>query len=103
MSTLKPTVKDLALRFVESQPGAQARFTDIQRFVYDLKHGAGAYDLARQGRVQNPNRGYFSGAFYVAHGTWPWSRRTSGYFITGPNRLVKQDNGLYTVYREVNN
>ena len=102
MSILKPTMKDKVLDFVESQPEGQARFTDIQRFVYDRNYGTGAYEAARAGKTQNPNRGYYSGAFYQAHGLYPWSRKTSGYFVTGANRLVKNSNGLYSVHRMYN-
>jgi hypothetical protein len=102
MSTIKPTMKDKVLDFVESQPGGQARFTDIQRFVYDRNYGTGAYEAARVGNTVNPNRGYYSGAFCKALSKWPWSNKKLGYFITGSNRLVKNSNGLYSVHRIYN-
>jgi hypothetical protein len=100
----KLTIKEQVLRYVESV--GSARFTDIQKFVYDLRYGKGSYDAGYQlcetyvwsaresnyvlrTRRMNQNRGYFASAF----------DKWGGYFVYGANRLVKDTDGLYTVVR----
>ena len=67
------------------------RFTEIQRFMVDLKFGAGAYDRYRNGG-QNQYRGWYCSYF---SGSW----RGPGLFMRGPFRLEKQSDGLYRTVR----
>lgn len=99
----KLTLKEKVLRFVEER--GSARFTDIQRFIVDNNLGQGTYDGAKRiekvwvngeyrDRLVNPYRGYHSCSFYNGG---RWSR--TGYFLTGPDYLVKGENGRYRVVR----
>lgn len=106
----KVTMKEKVLQFVESK--GSASFTEIQRFIVDENRGEGTYDAAagtdlvwdykkgERTRKANPYRGNYSSAFYKGHGSFPWSKRKDGYFLRGANRLVKGENGKYTVVRE---
>lgn len=93
----KITMKERILQFVESK--GSARFTEIQRFIVDLRYGQGTYDAASKSdltwskdgtltRKANPYRGYFSSAF----DSW------TGYLMHGKHCLVKNDDGSYSVY-----
>jgi hypothetical protein len=105
----KLTMKEKVLRFVESK--GSATFTEIQEFIVDTNKGPGAYREhqletvwdSKTGKtrpaMRRKYRGYYSGAFYKAHGMFPWSNPKDGYFLTGQNRLVKGENGKYTVVR----
>ena len=91
----KITVKEQVLQFVESK--GSARFTDIQRFIVDLRYGQGTYDAAAKTPLEwdpnikvNPYRGYFSSAF----DSW------TGYFLHGKDYLQKNDEGKYIVIRK---
>jgi len=96
---IKETMKSRVLNFVESQ--GSARYTDIIRFIVDYKFGPGAYDNTRtyQGmwpcKPENPYRGYYASAM-----TQGGMYHRQGYFLTGPERLVKGADGLYTVNRQ---
>lgn len=98
----KTTMKARVLDFVESK--SASRFTEIQEFIVDHNYGLGTYKAAAgtqstyYGKM-NPHRGYYSGAFYKAHGSWPWSKRTNGYFLNGTERLEKGEDGLYRTIR----
>lgn len=100
---MKTTLKEKVLQFVEQK--GSARFTDIQRFIVDHKFGQGTYDNTRvpvmkwngiywieTDRKENPYRGYHCSSF---SGTL--SR--PGYFMTGPDHLVKGEDGRYRVVR----
>ncbi len=91
----KITVKEQVLQFVESK--GSARFTDIQRFIVDLRYGQGTYDAAAKTPLEydpntkaNPYRGYFCSAF-SGYGA---------YFMLGENRLDKNEEGKYIVIRK---
>lgn len=99
----KLTLKEKVLRFVEER--GSARFTDIQRFIVDNNFGQGTYDGAKRiekvwvnggyrDRLVNPYRGYHSCSFWNGG---RWSR--TGYFLTGPDYLVKGEDGRYRVVR----
>ncbi len=95
----KMTMKSRVLLFVESQ--GSARYTDIIRFIVDRKFGPGAYDNTRTsnewnlGKTENPYRGYYASAM-----TRGGMYHPQGYFLTGPDRLVKGADGLYRVERQ---
>jgi len=118
----KLTIKEQVLRFVETK--GTARFTDIQRFIVDLKYGKGTYDSAarseevlRESKINyetgeitytkvktNPWRGHFSSAFTSASkskrvGYFGGSRKI-GYFLSGDNRLEKNQKGEYYTVRK---
>ena len=67
-------------------------FTEIQRYMVDLKFGAGAYDRYRMSGFTSPYRGWYCSYFY---GTW----RGPGLFMTGEFRLEKTGEGLYRAVR----
>ena len=100
---MKTTLKEKVLQFVEQR--GSARFTDIQRFIVDHKFGQGTYDNTKSAekvwvngkrdvRLVNPYRGYHSSSLTTGG---KWSR--TGYFLTGPDHLVKGDDGRYRVVR----
>ena len=103
----KETMKSHVLNFVQSQ--GSARYTDIIRFIVDRKFGPGAYDNTRTsnewnvplinecnlGKTENPYRGYYASAM-----TRGGMYHPQGYFLTGPDRLVKGADGLYRVERQ---
>lgn len=97
------TKKEQIFQFIESQPNGIARFTDIQEFVVDLKHGAGTYKAGKQlqtvygfkngqyteaQRMLNIWRGQFSGGFGY-----------NGYLMKGPEFLIPVKGG-YKVKRK---
>ena len=102
-------MKEKVLQFVESK--GSASFTEIQEFIVNTNFGPDAYkehqlenvyDYKKNAtvpRMRRVFRGYYSAAFYQGHSSWPWSKKTSGYFLTGDNRLVKGEDGKYTVVR----
>ena len=109
----KPTMKSRVLDFVESVNAA--RFTEIQEFIVDQKFGAGTYKAAAgtdttwtsgpnglKTRKCNPYRGYFSSAFNSGQDSryWPKAKHSPGYFLLGPERLEKREDGLYQVVRK---
>jgi hypothetical protein len=113
------TVKNAVVRFI--QINGPQRFTDIQRFIWDMKKGFGNYDERRKyyyenepiienGRYtrifrivkRNPNRGFFSSAF-CANTRSPGdgyflepSKQSSGYY------LGKVQDGKYDVWGSPN-
>jgi len=100
----KITMKERILQFVESK--GTARYTDIQRFIVDLKYGQGTYDAAANTDLTfdcktnavktkkcNPYRGYYSDHL----NTSPYGK---GYLMTGKNRLEKTEDKKYFVIRE---
>ena len=100
---MKTTLKEKVLQFVEQR--GSARFTDIQRFIVEMKFGKGAYDRRVPKRVwngseyvtkgtENPYRGYHCASFTTGS---RWTK--TGYFLTGPDFLVKGEDGRYTVVR----
>jgi hypothetical protein len=100
---MKNTLKEKVLQFVEQR--GSVRFTDIQRFIVDMKYGQGTYDKRVPKRVwdgnkfvikgtENPYRGYHSTSL-TSGGRWT----KTGYFLTGPDFLVKGSDGRYTVVR----
>jgi hypothetical protein len=110
----KQTKKEQVLQFVESQ--GSASYTEIQRFIVDLKFGAGTYGSRmvndyiwnketksyEKGLVKkNPYRGYYSAAFSSGRFSKTTKRWVyGGYFLRGNSRLVKQDDGKYSVVRD---
>ena len=68
-------------------------FTEIQRYMVDLKFGEGAYDRYRMSGFTSPYRGWYCSYF---SGSW----RGPGLFMRGPFRLEKQSDGLYRAVRD---
>jgi len=111
----KITMKEKVLRFVESK--GTATFTEIQKFIFDTKYGEGTYNNGRRlretyiynkktdqhdkkTRMENTNRGYYSGAFskgYFYESTKTYNH--GGYFLRGNNRLEKTEGGTYITIR----
>ncbi len=108
----KETMKSHVLNFVQSQ--GSARYTDIIRFIVDRKFGKGTYEWHNShsyrqvpvwsskknewslGTVNaNKYRGYYASAM-----TRGGMYHPQGYFLTGPDRLVKGADGLYRVERQ---
>jgi len=105
-SKAKMTMKSRVLLFVESQ--GSARHTDIVRFIVDFKFGEGTYDNTYE---QDHNgvqliprrksyRGHYSSAFLTGRRVGRYSTGRVGYFLCGPDRLVKGTDGLYQVLRK---
>jgi hypothetical protein len=105
------TVKSRVLDFVEKKGGA--KYTEIQEFIVDQKYGSGTYAAAAgtdttwtsglngsKTKKCNPYRGYYSCALQKGSNRYPWSKRESGYFLVGKERLEKRKDGLYIVIRE---
>lgn len=101
--TMKLTIKEKVLRFVEER--GSVRFTDIQRFIVDMKFGQGTYDGAKRyervyingeyrDRLVNPYRGYYS-TNLTPGGRWS----KPGYMRCGPDYLVKSPDGQWSVVR----
>ena len=67
-------------------------FTEIQRFMVDLKFGEGAYDRYRMSGFSGPYRGWYCSYFSS-------TRRRPGLFMRGPLRLERQRDGLYRAVR----
>ena len=97
------TKKEQIFQYIESQPNQVARFTDIQRFIVDLKYGAGTYDngknledtyIFKNGRTENVvrMRNKWRGQFSSAFGG-------RGYLMNGPEFLVSVEGG-YKVQRK---
>ena len=83
----KLTIREQIMNFVESK--VSASFTEIQKFVVDLKMGEGTYDKAKHTDTTwdkktqslskcNPWRGYYCSAFTVKSS---WAR--SGMLMFG--------------------
>jgi hypothetical protein len=108
----KETMKSHVLNIVQSQ--GSARYTDIIRFIVDRKFGKGTYEWHNShsyrqvpvwsskknewslGTVNaNKYRGYYASAM-----TRGGMYHPQGYFLTGPDRLVKGADGLYRVERQ---
>jgi hypothetical protein len=102
----KETMKSRVLLFVESQ--GSARHTDIVRFIVDFKFGEGTYDNTYEqdhnGVQRIPRRksyrGHYSSAFLTGRRVGRYSTGRVGYFLCGPDRLVKGTDGLYQVLRK---
>jgi hypothetical protein len=116
MENKKVTMKEKVLQYVETQ--GTASFTEIQKFIVDEKFGTGTYaagykmvkewvwnNETKQSETKmvkrNTNRGYYCGAFskgYYSRTQGEW--QSGGYFLRGSSRLVKNENGKYSVIRE---
>jgi hypothetical protein len=96
----KVTMKEKVLQYVESI--GTARFTDIQKFIVETNYGKGSYIQGRKlervwnyktqkysEAIRNSYRGYYCCAFS--------GRRP--YFLIGVDKLVKNENGKYSVVR----
>ena len=102
----KMTMKSRVLDFVQSK--GSARHTDIVRFIVDFKLGEGTYDntydVDWNGVPVLPRRksyrGHYSSAFLTGRRTGRYSTGRVGYFLCGPDRLVKGTDGLYQVIRK---
>jgi hypothetical protein len=89
----KLTKKEQILRFVESK--GEATFTEIQRFIVDLRYGKGTYDAAKHSDLTwddrtnartkkcNPYRGYYCQALTIG------GYFGNGHLMQGPSKLVK--------------
>tara|TARA_R100000734_G_C3306239_1_gene96726 strand:+ start:566 stop:994 length:429 start_codon:yes stop_codon:yes gene_type:complete len=87
---MKKTKKELILEYVETTFGATgARFTDIQKFIYEHNHPGKTY-----GRN---NRGYYCCALW--DGGMFAGRK--GHLVKGDNRLEKMSNGRWKVVRAI--
>ena len=96
------TKKEQILRFVESK--GEATFTEIQRFIVDLRYGQGTYDAAKYSDLTwdektgkrtkkcNPYRGYYCQALTID------GYFGNGHLMKGPSRLIKV-NKKYQVVR----
>ena len=90
MGLAKMPLKEKTLLHVE-RTGPMS-FSEIQRFMVDLKFGEGTYDRYRLAGFQNPYRGWYCSYF---SSTW----RRPGLFMRGSFRLEKQRDGLYLAVR----
>lgn len=105
----KITMKEQILQFVESK--GFATYTEIQRFIVDLKYGQGAYDAAANTDLTfdcktdahtkkcNPYRGYYSAHLNNNNDSY----YGKGYLMTGKDRLEKTADKKYFVIRKTNN
>jgi hypothetical protein len=98
-------MKSRVLNFVQSK--GSARHTDIVRFIVDFKFGEGTYDntydVGWTGFTvprRKTYRGHYSSAFLTGRRVGRFSTGRVGYFLTGPDRLVKGADGLYRVERQ---
>ena len=111
------TKKEQILQFVESQ--GSATFTEIQRFIVDLNYGKGTYDAAakdgskhvysaKEGKhilkPANPYRGYYCTAFSGGcFRTKAGYQSREGNLVSGPEFLVRGEDGKYIVMRKKKN
>ena len=72
------TKKDLIVDFVALQGKDGARFTEIQKFIYEYNHPGMEYDWFS-------NRGYYCSAF----SSWGYDGTDKRYLFKGENCLIK--------------
>jgi hypothetical protein len=72
------TKKDLIVDFVALQGESGARFTEIQKFIYELNNPGIKYNSTR-------NRGYYCSGF----SKWTYDGKDKRYLLTGDTCLVK--------------
>jgi len=91
MGLAKMPLKEKTLLHVERN--GPMSFTEIQRFMVDLKFGDGTYERYLLPGWRNEYRGWYCSYF---SGSW----RGPGLFMRGPFRLEKQSDGLYRAVRD---